>query len=76
MSKWEVRMRITGTAGGGCSDGTCPTIWTTDDPEIMAVQGATLADSQALADIGEIPGHETVVLIPRSLLERYRREAP
>lgn len=67
-------MRITGIAGGNCSDGTCPTIWTTDNPEIMAVQGAVLADSQALADIGEIPGHETVVLVPRSLLEGYARE--
>jgi hypothetical protein len=74
MSKREVSMRIIGNAGGGCSDGTCPTIWKTDDPEIMAVQGAILADAEALADIGEIPGHETVVLIPRSLLEGYRRE--
>lgn len=61
---------------GGCSDGTCPTIYDTDDPGVLAVQGATLTDTPALADLGEIPGHETVVLIPRSLLEGYRREAP
>jgi hypothetical protein len=69
-------MRIIRNAAGdgGCSDGTCPTIYDTDDPELIAVQGAILTDAPALADIGEIPGHETVVLIPRGLLEGYRRE--
>jgi len=61
-------------AGGGCSDGTCPEIYDTDDPAVIAVQGTVLTDARALADIGEVPGHESVVLIPRSLLEGYARE--
>lgn len=65
-------MRIIRKSGDGCSDGTCPALWDTDDPEIVAVQGSTLTDATALADIGEMPGHESVVLIPRRLLESYR----
>ena len=63
-------MRITRTHRG-CSDGTCPAIYDTDDPDVLAVQGATLTDAQALDDIGAVPGHETVVLLPRSLFESY-----
>lgn len=66
-------MRIIGKLGDdGCSDGTCPALWTTDDPELVAVQGATLIDPQALADVGEVPGHESLVIVPRSLLAGYR----
>jgi len=68
-------MRITGKVGG-CDDGTCPAIYDTDDPALVAVQGSTLTDPQARADIGEIPAHETVVVLPRSLLEGYARERP
>ncbi len=59
--------------GGGCSDGTCPQIYDTSDPEVLAVQGAILTDGEALRDAGEVPGHETLVLIPRSLLAAYAR---
>jgi len=65
-------MRIT-RKHGECSDGTCPAVYDTDDPEMVGVQGAILADVQALADIGEIPAHESVVLLPRSLFESYVR---
>lgn len=51
----------------GCDDGTCPAIWATDDPEVIAVQGAALADPAAAGIVG-MPGHERVVLIPRSVL--------
>ena len=67
-------MRIT-RKYGDCSDGTCPALYDTDDPELIAVQGTTLADAQALADIGQVPGHESVVLLPRGLVERYARES-
>ena len=40
------------------------------------VQGTTLTDPQALADMGPVPGHESVVLLPRSLFERYAEGAP
>jgi len=66
-------MRIT-RKHGGCSDGTCPAIYDTDDPEVVAVQGATLTDAQALQDVGQVPGHESVVLLPRSLFESYAKE--
>lgn len=68
-------MRITGKHGD-CSDGTCPAIYDTDDPEMVGVQGTVLTDVQALSDIGEIPGHESVVLLPRSLFESYVRGRP
>lgn len=55
----------------GCNDGTCPTIYDTDDPELVGVQGSTLTDPEALADAGHIPGHEQVVLFPRALLIGY-----
>jgi hypothetical protein len=77
MSKQEAVMRITGHAngtGGGCSDGTCPAIYDTDNPAVVAVQGSVLTDGAALAGLGEVPGHETVVLIPRALLDSYRPE--
>ena len=47
-------MRIT-RKHGECSDGTCPAVYDTDDPEMVGVQGAILTDAQALGDIGEIP---------------------
>lgn len=66
-------MRIT-RKFDNCSDGTCPALYDTDDPAMIAVQGPRLADPQALADIGQVPGHESVVLLPRSLFEQYARE--
>jgi hypothetical protein len=71
----EVSVRIT-RKYGTCSDGTGPTIFDTDDPEIVGVQGTVLTDAQALADVGEIPEHESVVLLPRSLFESYLRGRP
>ena len=58
---------------GDCDDGTCPAIWDTDDPQLVAVQGAILTDPQARADLGEIPAHEQVVLLPRKILDSYAR---
>ena len=55
-------MHITAKYGNGCSDATCPAIYDTDDP-------------QALHEIGQVPPHETVVLLPRKLFEDYRSRA-
>jgi hypothetical protein len=60
---------------GGCSDATCPAIYDTDDPEMVGVQGTILTDPQALHEIGQVPAHETVVLLPRQLFEDYRSRA-
>jgi len=59
---------------GGCSDATCPAIYDTDDAGTVAFQGTILTDPQALREIGAVPLHETVVLLPRSLFESYRRD--
>lgn len=67
-------MHITGKHGNeGCSDATCPHIYDTDDPAMVGVQGALLTDPQALNEIGQVPPHETVVLVPRQLIEDYHR---
>ncbi len=68
----EDSMHIT-ARHSGCSDATCPAIFDTDDPGTVGVQGTILTDAQALREIGDVPPHETVVLVPRSLFESYRR---
>ena len=68
----EVSMRLT-RRHSGCDDGTCPAIYDTDDPALLAVQGATLVDPDARVDLGAIPAHEAVVVLPRALLESYLR---
>ena len=67
-------MRITRKLAG-CDDGTCPAVWETDDPAVIGVQGAELADAQALASAGPVPPGERVVLIPRALLEGLTKGA-
>jgi hypothetical protein len=38
------------------------------------VQGAILTDPEARADLGPVPAHEQVVLLPRHLFESYRSQ--
>jgi len=64
-------MRLTRKLAG-CDDGTCPAIWGTDDPELVAVRGTTLTDAAARADAGPGAAHEQIVLLPRAILEDYR----
>jgi hypothetical protein len=64
-------MRLTRKLSG-CDDGTCPAIWDTDDPQLVAVQGAILTDPQARVGLGPVPAHEQVVLVPRAILDSYR----
>ena len=70
-SRLEAAMRLTRKLAG-CDDGTCPAVWATDDPELVAVRGTTLTDAEALADAGPGAAHEQVVLLPRAILEGYR----
>ena len=53
----------------GCDDGTCPAIYETDTPDIMGVQGAR----PRWRDLLRVRRgrRETVVLVPRSLLDEY-----
>lgn len=53
---------------GGCAGKDCPAIWQTDDPAYLAVQGARMPAGD-LEAAGQIPGDETIVLIPASLLD-------
>jgi hypothetical protein len=57
-------MRLTKLAG--CQGGTCPAVWETDRGTLV-VQGATVTDSQAVAD-ANAPAGETLVEVPRELL--------
>ena len=40
--------------------------------KLVAVRGTTLTDPEALADAGQSPAHEQVILLPRAILEGYR----
>lgn len=62
-------MRLTHKLSG-CEDKTCPAVWATDDPEMVAVQG-TLPGAVDLDAAGEIPGHEELVLIPTQYLRDW-----
>ncbi|GIH11810.1 hypothetical protein Rhe02_98770 [Rhizocola hellebori] len=43
-----------------------PTIW--DDGDEYVIQGWRVTDQAALAEIGEVPPHETVVRIPKRMM--------
>lgn len=55
-----------------CKKDNCPRVFDADDGRV-AVQGARPTDPGALAEIGPLPDHEGVVLIPRELLTEYVR---
>jgi hypothetical protein len=65
-------MRLVHRAGP-CENGPCPNVFDTDDDALVAVQGAELVDSAALAQLSQMPAHETVVLVPRALLLEYAK---
>ncbi|WP_220183103.1 hypothetical protein [Sphaerisporangium album] len=54
--------------GSGSGEGGSPTVFATDRGTLI-IQGYKVTDRQALADIGEVPGHEDFVEIPIELLE-------
>ena len=53
----------------GCTDGPCPRVIETTDNDLLAVQGRRPSPEE-LAAMG-CPDHETVVLVPRTLLAEY-----
>ncbi|TDD46991.1 hypothetical protein E1263_35445 [Kribbella antibiotica] len=59
---------------GSCDNGPCPNVFDTDDGDLVAIQGAELLDPNALAQLSQMPAHETVVLVPRALLIEYARK--
>lgn len=52
-----------------------PTLFATDRPDrtTYIAQGWKVADLQALADIGPVPDHETLIEIPEDVLKFYVR---
>jgi hypothetical protein len=57
------------------SEGDSPTLFTTDraDRVTYIAQGWKVTDPQALADIGPVPEHETLIEIPEDVLKMYAR---
>jgi hypothetical protein len=55
--------------------GNSPTLFVTDrnDRRTFIAQGWKVTDPQALADVGEVPGHETLIEIPEDVLKFYVR---
>ena len=64
-------LRRTKKIAGSCNDGPCPAIHETTQPPTMAVQGFVPSPDE-LAAMG-LPAGETVVLVPRGLLDEYAR---
>ena len=67
-----MRARFLGKDPQSGKDGS-PTLFATDrtDRETFLVQGWKVTDSNALADVGTVPGHEDVVEVPVEILEMY-----
>jgi len=47
-------------------NGQSPTVW--DDGDSYVVQGWRIDDAATLAEIGDVPAHETVIRIPKRLM--------
>lgn len=56
-------------------EGHSPTMFVTDrtDRRTFIAQGWKVIDPQALADVGEVPDHETLIEIPEDVLKFYAR---
>ncbi|WKX70210.1 hypothetical protein [Streptomyces sp. XD-27] len=50
-------------------NGGSPTVW--DDGDSYVIQGWRIADQTVLAEVGDIPGHETVVRIPKRMMQFF-----
>lgn len=48
-------------------NGESPTLW--DDGDNLVVQGWRITEPADLAEIGDVPAHETVVRIPKRMLK-------
>lgn len=54
-------------------EGQSPTLFATDrtDRVTYIAQGWRVTDPQALADVGPVPDHETLIEIPEDVLKMY-----
>ncbi|MFI1868798.1 hypothetical protein [Streptomyces jumonjinensis] len=55
-----------------CKNGTCPTLWGTEDRENYVVQGYIETDPERLAQM-DLPEGEAAVIVPAAVLEEYFR---
>jgi hypothetical protein len=55
-----------------CKNGTCPTLWGTDDGKDYVVQGYVITDPERLAQL-VLPEGETAVMVPAAVLEEFFR---
>lgn len=54
-------------------EGNSPTLFATDriDRKTYIAQGWKVTDPQALADVGPVPDHETLIEIPEDVIKMY-----
>ncbi|GGX01283.1 hypothetical protein [Streptomyces noursei] len=55
-----------------CKNGTCPTLWGTEDTQNYVVQGYVITDPERLSQL-DLPEGETAVMVPSAVLEEYFR---
>jgi uncharacterized cupin superfamily protein len=53
-----------------CKNGTCPTLWATEDERHYVVQGYVITDPERLAQL-DLPAGEMAVMIPATMLKEY-----
>jgi hypothetical protein len=47
-----------------------PTVW--DDGDCYVIQGWRIIDPGTLAQIGTVPGHETVLRLPKRMMQFFK----
>lgn len=69
-----MRARFLGTDPES-QEGQSPALFVTDrtDRKTYIAQGWKVTDPQALADVGKIPDHESIIEIPEDVLKFYAR---
>jgi len=53
--------------------GNSPAVW--DDGDCYVIQGWRITDHATLAELGDVPAHETVLRLPKRMM-RFFKEVP
>lgn len=61
-------MRLLGKDPESPNNGS-PTVW--DDGDAYVIQGWRISDADTLAEVGEVPAHETVLRIPKRMMRFF-----
>ncbi|MEU2869739.1 hypothetical protein ABZ769_11080 [Streptomyces olivoreticuli] len=62
------KLRMLGTTS---KDGKCPTLYEVEGTDQILVQGKKVTDPEEIAQLKDVAGDETFVLVPRELLTRF-----